>query len=262
MARQHTYRVKDVSRITRVSIRTLHYYDEIRLLVPTARSDAGYRIYTDDDLLRLQQILIGRELGLPLEDIRRLLDDPRFNRREALLAQRQQLEQRARQTAAMIAAVDAALALTDDPSTEKRMDQMFDGFDASKYEREAKERWGDTHAHEEAARRTKRYSKEDWMRMRAEQQAIYADLAALMNTGRAATDEEVLAVAERHRLAIDRWFYPCSPRTHRGLASLYESDARFAAAIDAHTPGLTMFLVTAIRAGAGRSPEAKCQVGG
>lgn len=90
-----TYQVKEVSRLAGVSIRTLHYYEEIGLLVPTGRTDAGYRLYTDDDLLRLQQILIGRELGLPLEEIRRSLDDPTFNRREALLAQKKQLEQRA-----------------------------------------------------------------------------------------------------------------------------------------------------------------------
>lgn len=248
-----TYQVKDVSRIARVSIRTLHYYDEIGLLTPTARTDAGYRLYTDDDLLRLQQILIGRELGLPLEDIRRALDDPVFDRRDALLAQRQQLERRARQTAAMITAVDAALALVTDRGGERHMDQIFYGFDASKYEAEAQQRWGDTHAYKEAARRTKGYTKEDWTRLRAEQEAIYSDAAGLMKAGRTAIDEDVLAVAERHRLLIDRWFYSCSPQTHRGLASLYESDSRFAAAIDEHSPGLAMFLIAAIRAKADRT---------
>src|SRR5262245_65568763 len=110
MVRSRDYQVRDVARIARVSVRTLHHYDAIGLLVPTGRSTAGYRLYTDADLLRLQQILIGRELGLPLEEIRRSLDDPRFDRKAALLEQRQRLCERARQADAMIRAIDAALA--------------------------------------------------------------------------------------------------------------------------------------------------------
>ena len=247
-----TYLVKDVAQLAGVSVRTLHHYDAIGLLVPGARTAAGYRVYTDSDLLRLQQILIGRELGLPLEDIGRALDDPAFNLREALLAQREQLEQRARETANMIAALDAALALVTEPGRERRMDQLFDGFAVSRrYEAEARERWGNTDAYKEGARRTKRYTTEDWTRLREESDAIYSDAAALMKAGRVAVDEKVLDVAERHRLWIDRWFYPCSSEMHQALASMYESDARFAAAIDEHSPGLTTFLVAAIRAKAG-----------
>ena len=95
MPTRRTYQVKQVARLTGLTIRTLHHYDSIGLLAPSARSAAGYRLYDDDDLLRLQQILIGRELGLSLEAIRRSLDDPRFDRRQALLAQRTELAARA-----------------------------------------------------------------------------------------------------------------------------------------------------------------------
>ena len=74
-------------------MRTLHHYDSIGLLVPRIRTDAGYRLYTDADLLRLQQILIGRELGLSLEEIRQSLDDPGFDRRIALVNQRERLRE-------------------------------------------------------------------------------------------------------------------------------------------------------------------------
>jgi DNA-binding transcriptional MerR regulator len=247
---RHTYRVKEVSRLAGVSIRTLHYYEEITLLVPSGRTDAGYRLYTDGDLLRLQQILIGRELGLPLEEIRRSLDDPAFNMRDALLAQKEQLENRAERTTAMIAAIDAALEVLQSKGGD--MERMFEGFDPAKYEAETQERWGTTDAFKEAAQRTKRYTKEDWAHHRAEQEEIYRDAAALMNAGKDPSDADARAVAERHRLLIDRWFYPCSCETHRGLASLYESDPRFAAGIDAHAAGLTGFLVAAIRANASR----------
>lgn len=250
MTARRTYHVGAVSRIARTSVRTLHYYDEIQLLVPTARTDAGYRLYTDEDLLRLQQILIGRELGLSLEDIRRSLDDPSFDGRKALLAQKEQLQERAAQTAAMIAAVDAALAIVDSTRHGGTMESIFEGFNPAEYETEVRERWGGTDAYKEATRRTKRYTKEDWQRHRSEQAAIYADAAALMNGGAPPTDDAAMVVAERHRLLIDRWFYPCSVDLHRGLANLYESDERFSAGIDGHAPGLAAFLVAAIRANA------------
>jgi DNA-binding transcriptional MerR regulator len=248
--------VKDVARIAGVSIRTLHYYDEIKLLAPQTRSRAGYRLYTDDDLLRLQQILIGRELGLSLEEIRRSLDDPRFDRRKALLAQREQLCTRARQTEAMIRAVDTALAVLDGKTTKggsMDMKKIFDGFDPSQYEDEVKERWGNTDAYKESARRTKRYKAEDWKKFKEEQAAVYKDAVAVMKAGRKPTDPQAMDIAERMRLLIDRWFYPCSHQMHEGLASLYEGDSRFAENIDKHGEGMTTFLVAAIRANAKRN---------
>ena len=160
MTRSRTYQVKDVARLTGVSVRTLHHYDAIGLLVPSGRTAAGYRLYTDADLLRLQQILIGRELGLPLEEIRQSLDDPRFDRKAALLDQRQRLHERARQADAMIRAIDTALAALDGSVTtgEMTMADLFDGFDPSRYEAEARERWGGTRAFDEVAERTKRYT--------------------------------------------------------------------------------------------------------
>jgi DNA-binding transcriptional MerR regulator len=251
---QRTYRVKEVARIAGVSVRALHHYDEIGLLVPSARTPAGYRLYDDDDLLRLQQILIGRELGLSLEEIRRSLDDPRFDRRRALLSQRAELERRARQTAEMIRAVDRTLAVIDGGSGGNMdMKGIFDGFDPSRCEDEARERWGDTSAFQASKARAARYGDEDWKQIRAESAAIYGAFAAARSAGKDPAGEDVLAIVERHRLSIDRWFYPCSAAMHARLADLYESDPRFAANIDVHGEGLTAFLVAAIRAAAARA---------
>jgi DNA-binding transcriptional MerR regulator len=136
VTRSRTFQVKDVARIAGVSVRTLHHYDAIGLLVPQLRTAAGYRVYTDDDLLRLQQILIGRELGLSLEEIRRSLDDPGFDRMAALLDQRERLQERVQQTEAMIRAVDAALAglNCDQKDAGVNMEDLFQGFDPSRYE--------------------------------------------------------------------------------------------------------------------------------
>ena len=85
------FHVSDVTRRSGVSIRTLHHYEAIGLLQPSARSDAGYRLYDARDLLRLQQILLRRALGMPLEEIRRSLDEPSFDYRSSLRAQREAL---------------------------------------------------------------------------------------------------------------------------------------------------------------------------
>ena len=259
MRQRRTYQIKEAAQIAGVSVRTLHHYDEIGLLVPKGRSAGGYRLYDDSDLLRLQQILIGRELGLALHEIGRSLDDPQFDLQQALRSQRQQLQQRAGRTQAMIRAVDAALAIlaTEDSGVETvNMSKIFDGFDPSQHEEEVQQRWGGTEAYRESKQRTSRYTAADWSRYRSEQSAVYAAAVAAMSAGRRSDDPQVLNIAERHRLLIDRWFYPCSLAMHRGLADMYEADSRFSENIDKHGKGLTAYLAAAIRANADRTPAA------
>jgi DNA-binding transcriptional MerR regulator len=251
--------------LTGVSIRTLHHYDAIGLLAPSGRTTAGYRLYTDADLLRLQQILIGRELGLCLEDIRKSLDDPRYDRRTALLGQRERLRERAKQTAAMIRAIDLALAACPAEAPRRRaldgghlkgdmnMADLFNGFNPAQYEDEVQQRWGTTEAFAESQKRTTRYTPDDWKAQQAEQAAVYHDAYTMLKAGQQASSTEAMDIAERHRLSIDRWFYPCSHEMHRGLASMYESDDRFRQSIDTHGEGLTAFLAEAIRANAARA---------
>ena len=246
-----TYRVADVARQSGVSVRALHHYDEIGLLVPTGRTEAGYRLYTDADLLRLQQILIGRELGFSLEAIKRSLNDPRFDHRQALIEQRRRLEEKSRALGDMLRAVDAALAVVghDRQGGTVDMKELFGGFEPSNYEAEVEERWSGP-ALEESKRRVKGYTPDDWKRWKTENAEIYGDAAAAMRRGVDPGSPAAQEIAERHRLAIDTWFYPCSKATHAGLADMYEVDARFSAAIDAHAEGLTRFLAAAIRANA------------
>ena len=252
VTRSRTFQVKDVARLAGVSVRTLHHYDAIGLLVPRIRTDAGYRLYTDADLLRLQQILIGRELGLSLEEIGRSLDDPGFDRRIALIDQRERLRERVQQSEAMIRAIDAALAALDDGQGERAMnwEDLFQGFDPSQYDDEVRRRWGATDVYAESAKRTARYTPDDWRAITAEQAAIFDDAYGALKAGQAPSDAAVMDLAERHRLSIDRWFYPCSHQMHRGLASMYEADDRFRQCIDTQREGLTPFLAEAIRANA------------
>src|SRR5690606_6139040 len=168
----------------------LHHYDEIGLLTPARRSAAGYRLYSDADLSRLHEILLFRELGMPLDEIRSVIDAPAPVRADALRKHREGLDERLRRTQAVIRAVDATLASMERGKTMGH--EVFDGFeqfDHAKYAEEAEERWGDTDAYRESQKRTKQYTKEDWSRIREESESIMDTLARLSAEGRTPQDE-------------------------------------------------------------------------
>ena len=150
----------------------------------------------------------------------------------------------------MVAAVDAALVTLEKghPMQPDDVKQMFDGFDHSQYEEEAKQRWGDTDAYKESMRRTNKYGKAEWDQIQTDWQKIYADLAALMKANTPVADPTVQALVEAHRAHIDRWFYPCSVDMHKGLGAMYVQDARFAANLDKVAPGFAQYLADAIAA--------------
>jgi DNA-binding transcriptional MerR regulator len=235
--------VSELARVAGVSVRTLHHYDAIGLLRPTGRTEAGYRLYGQADLERLQQILFFRELQMPLPEIRRVLDDPSFDRRAALRMQRELLRERREAVDGALQLVERALEAMETGETMSD-EQMFQGLNP--HEDEARERWGDTDAWRESQRRTKKYGKDDWARMRAEMDAIDRKLGELLAAGRAPADPEVQAAAEEHRLHIDRWFYPCSRSMHRALGEMYVADPRFAERYERIQPGLAAFLRDAL----------------
>jgi len=246
------YTVGEVGKIAKVSVRALHHWDEIGLVVPSRRSPKGYRLYTDEDLDRLQQVLFFRELGLSLEDIAAALDDPRFDRREALERHRAMLEARVTRDRALLDLVDRTLRAMNGEETMSPEDKFaaFGSFDPEAHEAEASARWGETPAWAEAKKRTARYGVEDWKKIRAEADAISHELAALMGAAVPASDARAIALAERHRLHIDRWFYPCDHAMQRNLGEMYVQDPRFAAAYDRVRAGLSTYLRDAIVAAA------------
>ena len=125
-----TYTVSEAARLAHVTVRTLHHYDAIGLLVPSQRSASGYRLYTDADLRRLHQILLLRELGFPLETIRKVLDDPSYDRATALREQREVLVERIRRTESVVRAIDHALDALE-RGTEMEPERLFEGFEDS-----------------------------------------------------------------------------------------------------------------------------------
>jgi MerR family transcriptional regulator, thiopeptide resistance regulator len=243
------FTVGDLARLTGVTVRALHHYDEIGLVRPSQRTQAGYRLYDDADVVRLQQVLVLRELGLPLHEIAGVIDAGSI-RNELLRRHREALLERRARIDAMIASLDTTLGhLEEDrPMKPEDLKQMFDGFDHSQHEDEAKERWGDTEAWKESARRTSSYSKEQWQQLKDEWAVIYQQMAELMRAGVAVTEPAVQALVERHRMHIDRWFYPCSKDMHKNLGAMYIADPRFTANIDKVADGFTQYLADAIAA--------------
>lgn len=246
--------VSEVAAIARVTVRTLHHYDEIGLLSPSDRTDAGYRLYGDADLARLLAIVAWRSLGLPLDEIRPLLDDPSADPVEALVGLRGRLIAEADDINRRIGAVESAIRarVEDGPMQDQDWKELFDGFDPREHDEEVKERWGETDAYKESARRSKTYGKADWVKIKAEAEAIGARIAAVYAAGSPADSPEAIAAVESHRAHIDRWFYPCSPEMHCNLAEMYVADPRFRATYEKIAAGLAQYVHDAVLAASAR----------
>jgi DNA-binding transcriptional MerR regulator len=246
------YTVSDVARMAHVSVRALHHYDDIGLLTPARRSPAGYRLYDEADLRRLHEILLYRELGLPLDAIQHMLAAPDAERARALRRHRAQLDERLHRAQAVIRAVDATLDALE-KGTIMDSDKVFEGFgdfDHAQYAEEAEQRWGNTDAYRESQKRTKKYSKDDWAHIKEESEAVMTSFAQLLGAGAEPTDPAARAAAERHRQHITRWFYPCDHTMHAGLADMFVADSRFGESFEKRRAGLTAFVAAAIRANA------------
>ena len=215
--------VHEVSQISGVSVRTLHHYDAIGLLQPTAVTEAGYRLYDDTALARLQSILLFRELAFPLKEIKRIMDDPQFDQATALEQQIRLLELQQERLSRLI-----DLARETMKTGVTHMD--FTAFDNSKLEQyaaEVKERWGNTAAYQESAQRPAAEQKDAAAGLMAQ----FARMGRL-RTGDPAGQEAQAAVRELQEF-ITKHFYTCTPEILAGLGQMYTADDRFRASIDA-----------------------------
>lgn len=258
---QHTARVEltvgQVAESFGVTVRTLHHYDAEGLVVPSARTHAGYRLYTDADLTRLATVVTYRRLGLPLTEVRALLDgagtaEQHLRRqRDAVVSRLGELEQ-------LVTAIDRALEreMNQRPATTEELRELFgDGYSEER-RAEAEERWGGTDAWKQSDSRTKRYSRADWEQVRAEGVAATAALVRAQAAGLPPTSAEAMDAAEAHRAHIARWFYELDHAFHRGLADMYVADPRFTKTYEDMAPGLAAYVHDAIHANADRHEQA------
>ena len=218
--------VHEVSEISGVSVRTLHYYDAIGLLKPSAVTQAGYRLYDDNALGRLQSILLFRELQFPLKEIKTILDRPGFDPQEALRDQLKLLELRREQLEKMISLTRNMI--------EKGVETMdfsaFDKSDMTQYAQEVKERWGNTEAYRQNQQRSNSRSREENREIAEGMMSIFAKFGAIKETSPAADAAQTLV--QELQAYITQNYYACTPEILRGLGTMYTEDERFRANID------------------------------
>ncbi len=249
------YTVKQMARLSGVSVRALHHYDAIGLLRPRAVGANGYRYYDRQDLLRLQQILFHRALETPLKDIQAALDDPGFDLAAALRAHRTRLAGEAERYARLVDVVDRTLA---DLEGEKTMDddkQLFDGFTPEKQARHEAwliERYGDDGAGQVIAgakAHMEKMTKGDFAALQAEAAALEADMAKALSQGLPADSDAVGAIMRRWWAWVGKgWNREPTTEAFAGLGRVYLEHPDFTARYEAIAPGLTEYLAEAMRA--------------
>ena len=233
-----------VAALTGVSVRTLHHYDHVGLVVPSVRTAAGYRDYTDADIERLHLVLVYRSAGLPLEEIRALLDDPTADVLTHLRRQHEVLLEHAERLQHTIKAVEELMNAHREgiQLTAKEQVEIFGTTAFSEeYAAEAEQRWGDTDAWKQSQQRVSKFTKQDWLDIKAEGDALLADLVHAKRAGISPGSAEANALAARHRASIDR-FYDCGDEMHRNLVEMYLADERFTRHYDDVEPGLAQYV--------------------
>lgn len=218
--------VNEVSRLTGVSVRTLHHYDAIGLLKPTAVSEAGYRLYDDADLVQLQQILLFRELEFPLKEIKGILESPNFDRNLAL---EQQITLLTLKKEHLENLIDLARGIQ--MIGVNKLD--FTAFDTSKidaYAAEAKARYGQTAEYQEFLQKSQGYTKEDAQRITVQMMAIMAEFGKMREKSPAS--QQAQAQVKKLRDFITEYFYSCSDATLLGLGRMYAGGGRLTENID------------------------------
>ncbi|UJL46800.1 MerR family transcriptional regulator [Virgibacillus sp. NKC19-16] len=245
-------KVKEVADLVGISVRTLHHYDEIGLLTPENTTKSGYRLYSQDDLETLQQILFFRELGFPLKKIKQIINRPSFNQHEALELHRKMLLEKRNRLDHMIQTIDKTIRYT---KGEIQMSdkEKFEGFDFSHnpYEQEARERWGDK-AVEASNTKVINMSKDEKNAFEAEFNAIYRKLAEI----RYEPPESDVAQEE-----IKAWYDflnrigNYSLDAFKGLGQMYVDDERFTKNIDQFGDGLAVFMRDAMAVYADRNKK-------
>jgi MerR family transcriptional regulator, thiopeptide resistance regulator len=246
------YTVKQVAKLSGVSVRTLHHYDEVGLLKPACVGANGYRYYGRDELLRLQQILFHRELGFALEEIRQVLDAPDFDRITALTRHRAKLEAETKRYRRLVKTIDDTLAALQGAT---KMDEkaMYRGFDPQKqadHEAWLVDRYGrQMQARIDEAKQTmKGWSQADFDRLQAEAEAIEAGLAKALGDGLPADSTAVQALIRRqHAWVGASWNRPPTREAFIGLGGLYQENPDFRARYEGRSAGLTDYIVEAMR---------------
>lgn len=239
--------VREFAKLTGVSVRTLHFYDEIGLLKPSSVDEQnGYRFYDECSLTRMQEILFYRELDFPLKEIRMILSSPDYDKQNALKEQKRLLTLKKERLERLISALDGAM------KGEFVNMNVFDNseFEAKReeYAKEAKEKWGDTAAYKESAEKTAEYSADMWEQVNSVMNDRIAEFADCKRKGFAPDSKQAQALAKNWQDFITENYYTCTKEILASLGEMYVADQRFLKNIDRHGNGTARFMSDAIKA--------------
>lgn len=236
-------KINEVAKLTGITVRTLHYYDEIGLLKPSKVNESGYRIYDNSDLEELQQILFFRELEFSLNEIKEIITNPKYDKKEALCNHKQLLIKKKLR-------LDKLIALVED-TIEGENTMSFKEFDMSEIEKikkeyaaEVKARWGDTEAYAESEEKTANYDSEKWNFLNEEGTAILKEFGELRTLS--PDNEKIQSLVKKWQEYITNNFYNCTKEILAGLGLMYVQDERFSENIDKNGEGTAKFISEAI----------------
>jgi Predicted transcriptional regulators len=236
-------KINEVAKLTGVTVRTLHYYDEIGLLKPAEVTESGYRLYDSDSLCRLQQILLLRELDFPLDEIQEILKNPAFDQTDALKKHRELLIKKREHFDDLIGLVDKIMKGENTLSFQE-FDQTEMKNMKKQYAAEVKERWGSTDAYREYEEKSGSYDEPKWQQISAEGDSILKAFAQIRN--KPAGSAEVQALVKQWQDYITARFYSCTDEILAGLGQMYTGDERFKKNIDRNGSGTAEFMAKAI----------------
>jgi DNA-binding transcriptional MerR regulator len=244
------YTIQKLASLAGVSTRTLRYYDEIGILKPARINSSGYRIYGQEEVNTLQQILFYRELGVGLDSIKDIVTAPSFDGAMALREHRERLLEKREQLDLLITNVDKTIALTEGRITMSDKEK-FEGFkkkmvedNEKKYGIEIREKYGKEKV-EASNAKVMNMTQEQYEEVTALAEKIHNTLAEAFKTGDPAS-ELAQKAAHLHKQWLTYYWKDYNREAHAGLAQMYVDDERFTAYYDKEQPGTAVFLRDAI----------------
>ena len=240
-----TYTINNLAKLAGISVRTLHYYDQIDLLKPSRLRQNGYREYGETELLKLQQILFFRELDFTLADIKRIISSQNFSLQIALIDQRNLIELKQKRLSDLITTIDKTLKKITNEHTmnDQELYTAFSDEEQKKYAAEAKQRWGHTDAYQQSQERLKKMTPADLNNIKRDADLFMKKIAATMGQG--ATSPEFQSLIDQHYNSLKIWYEP-NLELYRNLADMYVDDPRFKAYYEKFAPGLAEVMREAI----------------
>ncbi len=230
--------IKEFAQLTGVSVRTLHYYDEIGLLKPSeVDAQTGYRFYDENAFERMQEILFYRELDFSLKTIAEILSSPDYDKQQALSRQRKLLLAKKERLEQLIATLDSVEEGMGFMKTKNEYEAL-----KNQYAEEAKQRWGNTDAYQESENRNTDFSKSAPLL-----DAVFEEFAELNRAGASPESEPAKIMAEKLQQCITDNFYTCTDEILKGLGQMYVADERFRKNIDRHGEGTAEFVSACIK---------------